>query len=74
MDGTARSIHPRGVIQVGQQCPLTVRIWTVYLAALVMSARAAATRKIILEEDRIGWHNGWRRGVKWYLRSDVVAA
>lgn len=53
---------------------VVVPIWTACLASLVMSARAAVTRKIILERDRIGWHNGWRRGVKWYPRSNVVAA
>lgn len=53
---------------------VVVPIWTLFLAIFVMLARVVDRRKLILEEDRIGWHNGWQRDVKWYPRAEVVAA
>lgn len=53
---------------------VVIGVWTLYLAMIIFAARAAFTRKIILEEHRIGWHNGVRRNVKWYPRKDIVAA
>lgn len=53
---------------------VVVPIWIFFLAVFIMSARVVIRRKLILEEGRIGWHNGWRRDVKWYPRADVVAA